>query len=143
MAMREEIEEERAYVTEEDAEQVEESLREIADEVEEEEEVVVIAETPGQKEMKKQTKPLPPDTIIVYKEPAAAVSQIGIGGGANISTDRWTNLKINVANQASTNTARLRALLETAPESAKPALKKAIYNLEANYRKAIESLNEP
>ena len=66
-----------------------------------------------------------------------------VGSGADVSADRWINLNITVANLASTNSARLREILEMVPESARPALEEAISNLEVNYRKAIESLNEP
>ncbi|MBI2849651.1 MAG: hypothetical protein HYX80_01245 [Chloroflexi bacterium] len=56
--------------------------------------------------------------------------------------DRRARLKTTVESQAKDNIARLRALLETAPESAKPALKRALESSEAEYKKAVEALDE-
>lgn len=54
---------------------------------------------------------------------------------------RRAKLKTDVESQAKENIARLRALLETASESAKPALKRALELAETEYKKAIESLD--
>jgi len=108
---------------------------------EEEEEEILVAEPPGEKEVIEEAEPPSPE-IVTVESPKTA-KQFSIGGGANDTADRWTNLNITVANQASLNSARLREILEKTPKSARPALEKAISNLEANYRKAIESLNEP
>jgi hypothetical protein len=56
------------------------------------------------------------------------------------TVDQRAKLKTTVENQANNNIARLRALLETAPESAKPALERAIELSENGYKKAVESL---
>jgi len=53
------------------------------------------------------------------------------------------DLIIKITNQFNYNIASLRALLETAPESARPALVQAISILEKGYRDAIMSLNQP
>lgn len=71
------------------------------------------------------------------------VKQFATGAGANITVDRRAQLKVVVISKASTNTARLRAVLDTAPESSRPALTRAIDSLEVNYQKAIESLDKP
>jgi len=50
-------------------------------------------------------------------------------------------LRMRLADYAINHPARLRAVLETAPESAKPALRRAIAASEAGYRKALEALD--
>jgi len=59
---------------------------------------------------------------------------------ASQKDDRQAKLKTTVENQANTNVTRLRVLLETAPESAKPAIQKALNQSETEYKKAIEAL---
>lgn len=59
---------------------------------------------------------------------------------ANIAVDRRASLRETVEHYATTHPEQLRALLETAPESVKPALLQAIAILEADYEKALESL---
>lgn len=54
--------------------------------------------------------------------------------------DQQAKLKTTVENQANTNIARLKASLDKAPASAKPALQQAINQSETQYQKAIESL---
>ncbi len=139
-AMTREVEEELALDTGEE----EEALPEITGEEEQEEaeEKITITEPPGEKEDLEAAEPPPPEVIVVEKEPKAAMQFSG-GAGANVAADRWTNLNITIANQASMNSARLRKVMETAPESARQVLEKAISNLETNYRKAMEALNEP
>lgn len=51
-------------------------------------------------------------------------------------------LKEKIEQRAEDNIARLRALLKTAPPSARPALLRAIALSEASYQKAIESLED-
>ncbi len=62
---------------------------------------------------------------------------------AQSQVDRKAGIKATVTNDAINNSARLRALLETVPESAKPALLRAIAVSEAGYEKALESLDKP
>ncbi len=50
-------------------------------------------------------------------------------------------LRMRLADYAINHPARLRAVLETAPESAKPALRRAIAASEAGYEKALEALD--
>ncbi|MFC1932985.1 DUF5667 domain-containing protein [Chloroflexota bacterium] len=68
-------------------------------------------------------------------------SNSGNGKKAQTQVERKANLKTTVQSQAANNSARLRALLETAPESAKPALLRAIAVSETGYKKALESLD--
>ncbi len=72
--------------------------------------------------------PLPP-------EPA------GGGKESPVGVDRRARLRVIVARNAISNSARLRALLETVPQSAKAALLQAIAVSEAGYEKALESLD--
>jgi len=65
------------------------------------------------------------------------------GKGALVKVDQRGKLRAIVVRQANDNTARLRALLETVPESAKPALLQAIAISEAGYEKVLESLEQP
>ena len=63
------------------------------------------------------------------------------GKKAQPQVKRKANLKTTVQSQAANNSARLRAVLETAPESAKSALLRAIAVSESGYKKALESLD--
>lgn len=81
------------------------------------------------------------------EEPAPAVAkapllaaQAEVGEELEVKADRRAKLKETVENQAKNNTDRLRALLETAPASAKPALEKAVDVSEKGYEKALKSL---
>lgn len=60
---------------------------------------------------------------------------------AGIKVDRRARLRTAVRNYAINHPARLCALLETAPPSARPALLKALAVSEAGYEKALESLD--
>jgi len=79
----------------------------------------------------------PPEVIEIAEEP------VGGGGEASLETNPRAEFAIKIASRSSENIARLRDLLEKAPESARPALLRAISVLENGYRKAIESLNQP
>ncbi len=63
------------------------------------------------------------------------------GKEARIKVDRRAKLRAIVVHQANNHTERLRALLETVPESAKPALLRAIAISETGYEKALKSLD--
>ncbi len=63
------------------------------------------------------------------------------GKKEQVKSDRRAQLRATVAHNATDNSARLRALLKTAPESAKPALQRAIDTLDSGYEKAIKSLD--
>lgn len=72
---------------------------------------------------------------------ASSVKENKNSGTENSSKDdRRTKLKTTVVSQSEVNIARLKAQLETAPESAKPALKKALALAEAEYKKTIDAL---
>jgi len=60
---------------------------------------------------------------------------------ADIKVDRRARLRTTVGHQAIAHPARLRALLKTVPQSARPALLRAIAVSEAGYEKALESLD--
>ncbi|MFC1987337.1 DUF5667 domain-containing protein [Chloroflexota bacterium] len=62
---------------------------------------------------------------------------------AQSQVERRAEVKASVTNDAINNSARLREILETAPESAKPALLRAIAISESGYKKALESLKKP
>ena len=61
---------------------------------------------------------------------------------AGPKSDERAKLKSKVEGQASNNAARLRSLLETAPESAKPSLQRAIDDSESEYERAIKALDD-
>ncbi len=63
------------------------------------------------------------------------------GKEARIKVDHRAKLRATVERQAIDNPAHLRALLETAPQSAKPALLRAIAISETGYEKALKSLD--
>ncbi len=65
------------------------------------------------------------------------------GGGKELpaQANRRAKLRTTVANYAANHPAALRAVLETAPESAKPALRRAIAVSVAGYEKALKSLD--
>jgi len=62
-------------------------------------------------------------------------------GDKPVRVDRRARLRAIVAGRAINHPARLRALLKAAPESAKPALIRAIAISETGYKKALESLD--
>ncbi|MFC1990364.1 hypothetical protein ACFLVW_07450, partial [Chloroflexota bacterium] len=89
-------------------------------------------------------------TLTVEKAPAPEVKVAPLPEKTSNGTkktskeaDKRAELKETVAGDAIKNPARLHALLETAPESAKPALLRAIAISEAGYKKALESLEQP
>lgn len=81
-----------------------------------------------------------PEASPAPKEVAKQDKKEGATTEASAKTDRRNNLKTTVEIQAEANTARLRALLATAPESAKPAIERAIELAEAEYKKALKAL---
>ena len=58
-----------------------------------------------------------------------------------VGANRQAKLRMTVARYAVNHPARLRAVLETAPEATKPALRRAIAVSVAGYKKALESLD--
>ena len=63
------------------------------------------------------------------------------GKEAHIRVEGWGRLRTTVTRHATNHPARLRALLNTVPHSARPALLRAIAVSEAGYEKAHESLD--
>ena len=62
-------------------------------------------------------------------------------GGRGAKANERAKLRTAVARNAANNTAALNAVLEKAPESAKPALRRAIAASEAGYQRALEALD--
>lgn len=62
------------------------------------------------------------------------------GGGARARLNKQARLRMTVEQYAANHPAALRAALDRAPESAKPALRRAIAIAEERYQKAIEAL---
>ncbi len=75
------------------------------------------------------------------EEAPSPVARANEGKKEQVKSDRRAQLRATVAHNATDNSARLRALLKTAPESAKPALQRAIDTLDSGYEKAIKSLD--
>ncbi len=92
---------------------------------------VAVLTAPQKEEADALLAPAPP--------PAPAPS--GETKGARVRASNRAKLKVIVARQAINHPAALRAVLKTAPESAKPALHKAISASEAGYKKILESLD--
>ena len=61
-------------------------------------------------------------------------------GGARAQLNKQDRLRMTIARYAVNHPAVLRAVLEKAPESSKPALRRAIAIAEERYQKAIEAL---
>ncbi len=61
--------------------------------------------------------------------------------GAQVRASSRAKLKVIVTHRAVNHPGALRAALETAPESAKPALRWAINESEASYKKALDALD--
>jgi hypothetical protein len=59
--------------------------------------------------------------------------------GVNIRGNRWAGLRIELTRYATEHPAALRAVLQRAPESAKPVLLRAINTTVAGYKKALEA----
>lgn len=157
-----EAETEEAMISKEDLdEEGTEAVPEVTSVTEEAEEAAatedvspVAEESQGLKQQQRKFATLTPDEVTAAEEPATLseatisskeaveVNRALVGAGANLTVDRQSQLKITVTNQASTNTYRLRAALEEAPESSKPVLEEAINKLESGYQKAIDSLDK-
>ncbi len=61
--------------------------------------------------------------------------------GAAIQNEKLARLRMLIARYAERHPEKLRAMLETAPESAKPALQQALAIAEARYQQALEAID--
>ncbi|MFC1978004.1 DUF5667 domain-containing protein [Chloroflexota bacterium] len=98
-------------------------------------EVMLAEEAPAVKKAPTPEPALTAEEAPVLPERARDAKKARIGVG------HQGKLKAMIVSQSNNNTARLRALLETVPESARPALLRAIVVSETGYKKAIESLD--
>ncbi len=80
---------------------------------------------------------------VTEREPIREAPSVKKGEKEAGKVDRRARLKEIVVRKAVENPGRLRAVLEKAPESARPALLEAIRLSEAGYEKALESMDEP
>jgi hypothetical protein len=81
----------------------------------------------------------PPPEAFAPPEPAVEGGQFG--EGVPVPVDARARLKLLLQRYAVNHPAVLRMVLERAPESAKPALRRAIAESIASYSKAIEALD--
>jgi len=124
-----------------EAEAEEESVVEREEAVEEEaKEPVLSAPAP-------EPKDLPPSPKAVEVEKATVAEEVAVPAELAVrdaeplqAEDPRATLKSQIAVQANDNIARLKALLATVPESARPTLLRAISILEKGYENALESL---
>lgn len=88
--------------------------------------------------------PAPPEEkeAGVITTPAPAVTEEVPVPPGQVKLDKRAKLKVIVARNAARHPAALRAALERVPESAKPALLRAIAKSDAEYKKALEALAE-
>ena len=80
-----------------------------------------------------------PSQAPVPAPPPPAV--VGGKGDGQAKADKRVQLRITIEHYAANNEAALQAVLEKAPESAKPALRRAIEISGADYKKALEALD--
>jgi len=74
--------------------------------------------------------------------PEAAPAEEARGDGdKHVRVNKRAKLRMTIARYAANHPAALNAVLEKAPESAKPALRRAIDIAEARYEKALEALD--
>lgn len=93
----------------------------------------------GAAEAAKETPSAP--ELKVSKEAASSPAGDNKTDKKDSKEDRKSQLKKTMTDQYEVNIARLRAQLEKAPESAKPALRKALEQAEKDYDKAIKALD--
>ena len=84
--------------------------------------------------------PAAKEALVVEKAPLLP-ERAKDGKEVRLKVDRRTRLRATVVRHAIKHPERLRALLKTVPQSAKPALLRAIAVSETGYEKALESLD--
>lgn len=82
-----------------------------------------------------------PQVALAPPEPAVDAMGRGVGGEEGVEVDSEAELSMILARYAVDNQEALRAALERAPESVKPALLRALAIAEAGYDKAIGALD--
>ena len=92
----------------------------------------------------------PPPRVVPTPAPAAEEATVveeapskqpRRGKDVHVQADGRARLRVTLERYAVNNPARLRAVLETAPESAKPALRRAIAASVTGYKKTLEALD--
>ena len=122
-------------------------LREAPQAVIEEMPSPLVEEEAGEKETGAIMAPAPP--AAVEEAPRAAQRKAqkpdddgkGAGGDERINIDKRANLKTVLARNAVEQRKALQEALERAPESVKPALRRAIAEADAGYEEALKSLD--
>ncbi len=112
----------------------------IAQEAPESEEPSALEEEEVTEEQEAVTAPAPEEA---GDEGLLATGQTSSEKVADTTLDRREILKNTLTIQAENNAASLRALLDKVPESAKPALIRAIVLLESGYENALRALDQP
>ena len=118
-----------------------------AEEVLTAEETPAVEETPPVKEAPVFEKaPAAKEAIVARKAPVAKKAPVLVERAtavkeARFMTDRRARLRAIMVRDATKHPARLRALLKTVPDSARPALLRAIAVSEKGYEKALKSLD--
>jgi len=100
-----------------------------------------LEETPAARGVPLPEEEVASEEAFTVEEAPSPTEQAGGDKEARIKVDRRGKLRAIVVRQSNNNTARLHALLDTVPESAKPALEQAIAVSENGYKKALESLD--
>jgi len=127
-------------------------LAEIADLVSPQEVTAGVAMAPEVEEaLVAEDAPAAEEALVAEEVPAAEEAPVLLERGklergkevqvVRVGVDRRARLRATMERYAINNPARLRALLQTVPQSVKPALRGAIDVSESGYEKALESLD--
>ncbi len=82
-----------------------------------------------------------PESAVIAEPVQGKAQRVGSGNQVQAGADRRVNLSVTMVNQANRNISQLRKILEIVPESARPAILRAIAIYEQGYENAIESLD--
>jgi len=82
-----------------------------------------------------------PESKVIAEPVQGKAQRVGSGNQVQAGADRRVNLSVTMVNQANRNISQLRKILEIVPESARPAILRAIAIYEQGYENAIESLD--
>ena len=97
----------------------------------------MLAPVPAPERADKDTRALAP--VPAAPEPDRAREAPGV---ASTQADRRAKLRMVIMRYAVNHPDRLRAILKTAPDSAKPALRRAIRAAVQGYERALESIDD-